>query len=370
MLGGVTVAAINKTLVNDIVEGVFESSILAVGVTKSDGHLNIVEPETKNYYNRDDRLTSSIVIQNKVMLSAWHKWWVPDTKLLIAFDSRGCVGRNPGRSYKGNDVCFLARKAGYNFYEDTRPLQAPYEPTITLEADTNYPDYPLVTNDISLTYEKATRITRVTLPGRDLTLDELYKAIVDFHTDKERTEVNSVLPVLQSTPGVFTLRSADILLRITAPNAETRVLTGKLLKYVTAPARLSDSFKAVLYTLYLDADVMGYADIEGAERDTVSLVSVSTGEVLSTRIGDGAIGVGSSIIGTEVYAVRNAHGVVIASSRNTPFVIKDGYNGVIPLYAGSQVQVADINQVKDNLTILNRGIQNASLLIPHTEELV
>ena len=59
----------------------------------------------------------------------------------------------------------------------------------------------------------------------------------------------------------------------------------------------------------------------------------------------------------------------MASSRNEPIKLKAGDNGEVSLFVGKQVQVADIDVVKDSLVIINRGVQNASLLVPHAEEI-
>jgi hypothetical protein len=112
--------------------------------------------------------------------------------------------------------------------------------------------------------------------------------------------------------------------------------------------------------------VVSFVEVVGVGAgDTVEMRREDTHAVLETRTGPGTIDVAAHI-GLDVYFARIVSGQTIATTFIEPITLVFGDNGEVPLYVGSEVKVADLPTVEAGLTVINQGVQRASLLIPHT----
>jgi hypothetical protein len=163
-------------------------------------------------------------------------------------------------------------------------------------------------------------------------------------------------------------------------NAGT-ITTGTKLKSLAVTGAITGA--GTMSVPYTDANQAGFIAVEGAQGNTVQLRKASDNSVIRSRTGDGVIAVAPADVSVSVYLARLSGGVVVASSVTTPKALATGDNGIVKLYAGDQVQVANLDRLptlaqieastvlakRDELAVINTGVKQASLLIPHTTDL-
>lgn len=187
--------------------GTLRARLAASGLTNSSGQITITEPSTKSYTSNASHRTDSIVIRNRVRTQAWHKWWESNTKLIIISDSRNGTGTTAPEAYASTDYQVIYRRAGSVFSSGALTMAAPQSPTVALSTDSNY-NSAISTTGIAVSYESG--ITTVTPVAGTYTLDQVYKAIIDYHATPDRNEAETVLPVAQNN-GVLNFGSALVL---------------------------------------------------------------------------------------------------------------------------------------------------------------
>lgn len=102
---------------------------------------------------------------------------------------------------------------------------------------------------------------------------------------------------------------------------------------------------------FVDANQVGFITAEGSSGNTVELRRVSNNTVIRSRIGDGLITVAPADVGVATYLARLSGGVLVASSITAPVTLIAGNNGIVQLYFGSQVQLANVDRVNDLPTL-------------------
>ncbi len=207
--------------------GNFRSRLVASGITDSTGQIAITEPSTKNYASSASHRTDSIVIRNRTLTTAWHKWWEAGTKLITIADSRNGTGLTAPESYAVTDYAVSYRRAGSQFLSGSLDMSAPQSPTVALAVDANYNEF-ASTGGVTVTY--ASGVTTVALAAGECSLDSIWKAVIDFHAHPDRNEAESVLPFSAWTAGVMKFGSD---LQITGTPAAV-ITAGTLIKSIVA----------------------------------------------------------------------------------------------------------------------------------------
>jgi len=202
--------------------GAFRARLAASGITDSTGLMVITEPVTKDYTSNSSYRTDSIIIQNRTRTAAWHKWWEAGTKLINIADSRNGLGTTAPELYAATDFQVSYRRAGSQFLSGSLSMDAPQISTVVLLTDTNY-NGALITSGITVTY--ATGTTTVTLTNATFTLDQIWKAIVDFHATAANNEAETVFPITSFAAGVLTFGSALSIV----PSASSVIIKGALI---------------------------------------------------------------------------------------------------------------------------------------------
>lgn len=210
-----------NTNINNI--SIFRDKIAAIGYTNTNGKFMITEPAVKNYNDYSSHLTDSIVIKNRTA-NKYHKWWENETKLIIVHDTRNSTGLNAGETYENFTISY--RKEGFIFKSYNYNFKQPYSPVETLIVDNNY--NPNIRVTLPITYLNG--VTTVTLPNDEIDLDIIYKEIIDFHSTIENTKLNTILPVLQNTSGVFTFTSNLVFNR----SIDTKIVSGEFITTMKA----------------------------------------------------------------------------------------------------------------------------------------
>ena len=162
--------------------------------------------------------------------------------------------------------------------------------------------------------------------------------------------------------------------------------TGAVTGNVTTTGTVTAQVNGVL----LDANNAGQITVTGlSSTDTAEMRKASDGSLIATRTGAGAFAVSPSNVGVSVYFERKVGTALVMSTVTTPVTLTAGVNPDVPLYAGPQVQVANLDNVAKEATlqalatanqtehdatqaaiaVVNNGVKNASLLIPHTTNL-
>lgn len=121
---------------------------------------------------------------------------------------------------------------------------------------------------------------------------------------------------------------------------------------------------------YTDANTAGSIAVTGlSATDTAEMRKVSDNSLIATRTGPGAFAVSPANVGMSVYFERKVGTALVMSTVTAPVSLTAGVNADVPLFAGAQVQVAQapiIETLPAKLNVINQGVQNASLLVPHT----
>lgn len=122
----------------------------------------------------------------------------------------------------------------------------------------------------------------------------------------------------------------------------------------------------------IDANNAGQITVSGlAPTDTAEMRKASDSSLIASRTGPGSFAVSPATVGVSVYFERKAGAALVMSTVTSPVVLAAGVNADVPLFAGAQVQVAQaalIESIPAQLGVINRGVQRASLLVPHSED--
>lgn len=197
--------------------GNFRARLAASGDTDVTGQIVISEPSTKDYTSNASHRTDSIVIRNRTLLTAWHKWWEGGTKLIAIANSQNGTGSTAPESYAANDFQVSYRKIGSVFSRVALDMSAPQSPTVALAVDANY-NSAASTTGLTLAY--ASGVTTVTPTATTQGLDEIYKLVVDYHGTTASNEAETVMPVEQST-GTLSFGAALVLDLTATPTLTT-----------------------------------------------------------------------------------------------------------------------------------------------------
>lgn len=178
--------------------GNFRARLAASGVTDSTGQIAIAEPSTKDYTSNASHRTDSIVIRNRTLTTAWHKWWEAGTKLIPIADSRNGVGATAPESYAATDYTVSYRRAGSQFSSASLNMAGPQTESVALTADANYNS---AASTAGITVSYANGITTSALANGTYTADAIWKAVIDFHALPSNNEAQSILPFTAWTAG-------------------------------------------------------------------------------------------------------------------------------------------------------------------------
>lgn len=185
--------------------GTFRARLVASGSTDATGRIVITEPSTKDYTSNASHRTDSIVIRNRTLTTAWHKWWEAGTKLIPIADSRNGTGTTAPESYAATDFRVSYRRGGVQFASEVLDMSAPRSPSIALPTDANY-NAAASTTGVTVAYAGST--TTVTLAAGTYTLDQVWKAVIDFHASVANNEAETVLPFTAWTAGTMSFGTA------------------------------------------------------------------------------------------------------------------------------------------------------------------
>jgi hypothetical protein len=264
---------------------------------------------------------------------------------------------------------------------DANGLAQTVTPTAFLSPDAN----------VTLTPAQAAALTAVS------TLDNLYDAAKNWSTQS----VNFAYPSRTTQPAngngaVLDLGSLNLVVDSAAAtafavNTSTNTITiksavlaeGVKFKSIKTTGTITTAGSGLITAPFTDANQVGFITAIGTQGNSVELRRVSNNAVLRSRTGDGLIAVAPADVGVQVYLARVVGSVLVASSVNAPKTLAAGDNGVVSLYAGDQVQVANINNLvtlaqieassvlakRAELVTINNGIKLASLMIPHASNL-
>lgn len=251
---GITLDNVNIVVINNNVNtlenitGLFRDKIACLGYTTLAGKFSIEEPTIKNYIDTNSYITDSLVFKNRTA-NKFHKWWETDSKLIIVHDSRNTLGSVMGETYE--DFTIFYRKKGYIFEQENNTFKQPYNPTKTLSIDLNYNKTLL--SSLSVSYNNG--ITTIVLPDNEVSLDLIYKSIIDFHSSTESVKIRTILPITQNTEGIFTFTNK--LIFNTTSGSKIITNDGDLIKTMKADFLL-DSLNTIIGVRYEDSTGMNF----------------------------------------------------------------------------------------------------------------
>lgn len=341
--------------------GKFNIEMPVIGYTGTNGKFHI---QMNRYSPQDssDHKIRSILILNRTRQNHWFKYDEENTKFIPVYDSRNSTGSTLGMKYDTTNMKFYYRCRGYKFLQQNVNIQGPYSPVIQLEVDHNYNDR-ATTDGITVEISNRTQgKVRVNIAHHTVSLDQVYKAVYDWFLSNIHLAFN--FPLRFDQVGVFAFNSTDFQIVGTG-----KITQGEKITRMSIDGQF-DKGEIVYDVPYSDSVHIGAVKIIGTQGDTVQLRRNSDNSVLTTSRGDGSLHLHRDWSGVQVYAARVVDGLVVSSSKNKPFTVKNGDNGLIQLYAGDEIQLADSELIQKNLKIINDGIKNSSLLIPHTTSLL
>lgn len=232
------IAVINLDGTNNNI-GKYDSRIAVSGITNINGFINISEPNTKDYYSSSSYLTDSIVIQNIINTGCYHKWWENDTKMVVVHDTRNSTGITAGKTYSNFKI--IIRKEGYIFVDILNTFDTSFEERINLTVDKNY-NSDISTSNLSISYSNG--ITTVTLPNTSISLDAIYKKVIDYHSSISNLELNTDLPLFQNNDGSLTFGDN---LKLTF-NTSTKIIQGTKIKKLETTQNYSSYVNKIDFT--------------------------------------------------------------------------------------------------------------------------
>jgi hypothetical protein len=109
---------------------------------------------------------------------------------------------------------------------------------------------------------------------------------------------------------------------------------------------------ATISAPFTDVNNAGQITITGpTATDTVEMRKASDSSLIATRTGSGAFAVSPANVGVSVYFERKVGAVLVMSTQPTPVTLTAGANADVPMFAGSQVQVANLDNVAKETTL-------------------
>lgn len=171
--------------------------------------------------------------------------------------------------------------------------------------------------------------------GTTLTIDTRYDFLKHYLT-QNLTVTNFLSP--NGTVLSYLLGWSDVVNGTS--NSGTKLVTTSTTGTVTIGAG------GLVNHAFIDANQVGFITAEGSSGNTVELRNTSTNAVIRSRTGDGLITVAPADVGVAVYLARISGGNVIGSSVLTPVTLIAGDNGIVTLYFGNAVQVAQATRIE------------------------
>lgn len=313
------------------------------------------------------------------------------------------VGTGGGGAYKNatvyrvdKEITLKMRKAGYKEYTAaTNTYRGEYTFATALTPDVLYSN-------------TANNISTVT------TAAQMYDVVQQYL--ESNLGVDIVLTrsgnTVTTTHNVLMDSNASALVSLSGNNLTIKA--GTFVDNLTTTGTVTFSNGASISGSVVDANNAGSITVSGlSSTDTAEMRKASDGSLIATRTGAGAFAVSPSNVGVSVYFERKVGTALVMSTVTTPVTLTAGVNPDVPLYAGPQVQVANLDNVAKettlqalatanqtehdatqaaiaaippvnltpvlsavdalptlaDLAVVNNGVKNASLLIPHTTNL-
>lgn len=142
-----------------------------------------------------------------------------------------------------------------------------------------------------------------------------------------------------------------------AYNAETTTATLKASVFkgsVTSTGTVTLLNGAVITGVVFDANNAGSINVTGlAPSDTAEMRRASDNTLIASRTGPGSFAIAPANVGVSVYFERKVGAVLVMSTQTTPVTLST-VNEDVPMFAGPQVAVANIDGVAKEETLLLR----------------
>lgn len=123
-------------------------------------------------------------------------------------------------------------------------------------------------------------------------------------------------------------------------------------KFKTLKTTATVTNNGIITGPYTDANNAGQITITGsAATDAVEMRKASDNSLIATRTGSGAFAVSPANVGVSVYFERKVGAVLVMSTQTTPVTLTAGVNADVPMFTGSQVQVANLDNVAKETTL-------------------
>ncbi len=102
----------------------------------------------------------------------------------------------------------------------------------------------------------------------------------------------------------------------------------------------------------IDANNAGAINVTGlGATDTAEMRRASDNSLIAARTGPGAFAVAPVTVGVSVYFERKVGAALVMSTVTAPVTLTAGVNADVPMFAGSQVQVANLDNVAKETTL-------------------
>lgn len=179
------------------------------------------------------------------------------------------------------------------------------------------------------------------------TYDDVYDALKAWKTRPIQAQLEfpsiGVQPVRASGSDVVTDMNVVV-------NVGVTLSAGAKFKTLKTTATVTNN--GIITGPYTDANNAGQITITGsAATDTVEMRKASDNSLIATRTGSGAFAVSPANVGVSVYFERKVGAVLVMSTQTTPVTLTAGANADVPMFTGSQVQVANLDNVAKETTL-------------------
>jgi len=174
-----------------------------IGITGTNGKFLIQEPTTINHkvLTEDDYIKASYITLNRANNTVNHRAWEPNCKYVQVFNSGNSTGREQGKQYTSN-VNVIYNKPGYISKAGEIYTTRHTSFSVVLSVDNSYVTTANTTGivvTVSAGTTKNKSVINVRLPARNVTLDEVYKAIVDKYYEYDVLSLGYTIPVYQGS---------------------------------------------------------------------------------------------------------------------------------------------------------------------------
>lgn len=219
----------------------------------------------------------------------------------------------------------------------------------------------LVDTGVTLTQAQAAALTQID------TLDQLYDASKDWKCQAQQARIE--YPTVGTQPISFVgtaldLGNRNLIIDGTAAvdfaiNTGTNTITirsttlaaGAKFRSLTTTGSVTVANGGTITAPYTDANNAGQITITGpAATDTVEMRRASDNSLISTRTGPGAFSVSPANVGVSVYFERKVGAVLVMSTQTTPVTLST-VNEDVPMFAGPQVAVANVDGLAKEETL-------------------